>query len=59
MVITGIFVREVVGDVVMPEWQTTDLLGLMTQKGFLTLLGYPLSAGLLGPQSVPPPRQRA
>lgn len=59
VVITGIFVREVVGDKVMREWQTTDLLGLMTQMGFFTLLGYTVAAGLLGKQSPPPPRQLA
>jgi predicted ester cyclase len=55
--ITGIFIRRIEGDKVVQEWQTTDLLGLMTQMGFFTLLGYTVAAGLLGQQSPPPPRR--
>lgn len=55
VVITGIFVRRIAGGKVVQEWQTTDLLGLMTQMGFLTLVGYTVAAGLLGQQSAPPP----
>lgn len=55
VVITGQFTRRVVGDKVMQEWQTTDLLGLMTQMGFGTLLGYTIAAGLLKKTSPPPP----
>ncbi len=36
----GIFMRKVKGDKVMQEWQTTDLLGLMSKMGAGTLLGY-------------------
>jgi hypothetical protein len=43
----------------MQEWQTTDLLGLMTQMGFGTLLGYTVAAGLLKRTSPRPPRQFA
>jgi predicted ester cyclase len=57
VVITGQFTRRIQGDRVMQEWQTTDLLGLMTQMGFGTLLGYTIAAGLLGKQSPPPPRK--
>lgn len=57
VVITGIFVRRVEGDRVVQEWQTTDLLGLMTQMGFGTLLGYTIVAGLLKKQSPPPARR--
>lgn len=54
VVITGIFVRRIEGRKVMQEWQTTDLLGLMTQMGFGTLLGYTIAAGLLKKESRPP-----
>lgn len=36
----GIFMRKVKGDKVIQEWQTTDLLGTMSQMGAGTLLGY-------------------
>jgi predicted ester cyclase len=52
--ITGIFIRRVEGDQVVQEWQSTDLLGLMTQMGFGTLLGYSIAAGLLKKESRPP-----
>lgn len=57
VVITGIFVRRVEGEKVVQEWQTTDLLGLMTQMGFGTLLGYTIAAGLLKKESRPPARR--
>ena len=57
VVITGNFIRRIEGDQVMQEWQTTDLLGLMTQMGFGTLLGYTIVAGLLKKQSPPPARR--
>jgi predicted ester cyclase len=57
VVITGIFMRRIEGDRVVQEWQTTDLLGLMTQMGFGTLLGYTIAAGLLKQQSPPPARR--
>lgn len=59
VVITGIFIRRVEGDRVVQEWQTTDLLGLMTQMGFTTLLGYAVAAGLFKAQSPPPARRLA
>ncbi|MBI5944601.1 MAG: ester cyclase [Chloroflexi bacterium] len=37
---SGIFMRKVKGDQVIQEWQATDLLGMMTQMGAGTLLGY-------------------
>ncbi|HMV95874.1 MAG TPA: ester cyclase [Anaerolineales bacterium] len=37
---SGIFIRKVKGDKVVQEWQATDLLGMMTQMGVGTLLGY-------------------
>ncbi len=58
VVITGQFTRRIQGDRVMQAWRSTDLLGLMTQMGFGTLLGYTIAAGLLGKQSPPPPTRR-
>ncbi len=57
VVITGQFTRRIEGDRVMEEWQTTDLLGLMTQMGFGTLLGYTVVAGLLKKQAPRPARR--
>lgn len=37
---SGIFMRKVKGGKVVQEWQATDLLGMMTQMGAGTLLGY-------------------
>ena len=45
--IHGIFMRRVVDGMVVEEWQATDLLWLMTQMGFGTLLGYAIAGGLL------------
>ena len=38
--IGGIFMRKIQGDKVIQEWQTTDLLGTMSQMGFGTLMAY-------------------
>ncbi|MFN8310070.1 MAG: ester cyclase [Chitinophagales bacterium] len=40
LVVTGIFQRRVENGKVMQEWQTTDLLGTMTQIGFGAMFGY-------------------
>lgn len=55
--ITGAFIRRIENGVVMEEWQSTDLLGLLTQMGFGTLFGYTIAAGLFKKQTPPPPRQ--
>ena len=59
VVITGQFTRRIEGDRVMQEWQTTDLLGLMTQMGFGTLFGNSLAEGLFKKQAPPPARRPA
>ncbi len=46
----GIFMRKVNGDKVMQEWQTTDLLGTMSQMGVGTLLGYAIFGVLFKPK---------
>ncbi len=57
VVITGCFIRKIENGKVVQEWQSTDLLGLMTQMGFGTLLGYTIAAGLLKKQaSIPAPK---
>lgn len=45
--VRGIFMRRIEGGNVVEEWQSTDLLWMMTQMGFGTLLGYSIAAGLL------------
>lgn len=40
LVVTGIFQRRVENGKVMQEWQTTDLLGTMSQIGFGATFGY-------------------
>ena len=54
--IRGIFMRRVENGQVVEEWQATDLLWLMTQMGFGTLLGYSVAAGLLHRPAAIPPR---
>lgn len=48
--ISGIFMRKVEGDKVIQEWQTTDLLGTMSQMGFGTLLAYAVFNVLFKPK---------
>lgn len=40
LIVTGIFQRKVANGKVLQEWQTTDLLGTMSQIGFGATLGY-------------------
>jgi predicted ester cyclase len=40
LVVTGIFMRKIENGKVMQEWQTTDLLGTMSQIGFGATFGY-------------------
>ncbi|HAY71724.1 MAG TPA: hypothetical protein DCX89_07510 [Saprospirales bacterium] len=40
LTITGIFQRKVANGKVLQEWQTTDLLGTMSQIGFGATFGY-------------------
>jgi len=40
LAVTGIFQRKVANGKVIQEWQTTDLLGTMTQIGFGATFGY-------------------
>lgn len=45
--IRGIFMRRIANGQVAEEWQSTDLLWMMTQMGFGSLMGYSIAAGLL------------
>lgn len=54
--IRGVFVRRIENGLVQQEWQATDLLWLMTQMGFGTLLGYSVAAGLLKKSTTIPER---
>jgi steroid delta-isomerase-like uncharacterized protein len=54
--IRGIFVRRIVDGLVVHEWQATDLLWMMTQMGFGTLLGYSIAAGALHKSAAVPAR---
>lgn len=45
--IHGIFMRKVENGKVKQEWQTTDLLGVMSQIGFGAVLGYAIFVVLL------------
>lgn len=56
--IGGIFMRKIVQGKVVQEWQTTDLLGLMTQMGFGALFGYAVGVGLFKAKTPPPVRKR-
>lgn len=42
----GTLVRQMRNGVAIREWQTTDLLGVMTQMGFGALFGYSVAVGL-------------
>lgn len=42
LTVTGIFQRKILNGKVMQEWQTTDLLGVMSKIGFGAMLAYTL-----------------
>lgn len=45
--VNGTLIRQIRNGKAIQEWQTTDLLGLMTQMGFGALQGYTIGVGLL------------
>ncbi len=57
--VNGILMRKIKDGKVAQEWQTTDLLGLMTQMGFGTLFGYAVGVGLFKTKSPSPVRKFA
>ncbi len=54
--IRGMFMRRIEGGLVQEEWQATDLLWMMTQMGFGTLMGYTVASGLFHKTAAIPPR---
>lgn len=44
--VNGTLIRQMRDGKAIQEWQTTDLLGLMTQMGFGALFGYAVAVGL-------------
>lgn len=54
--IRGIFMRRIADGKVVQEWQATDLLWMMTQMGFGSLMGYTIAAGVLHKQAKIPAR---
>lgn len=57
LVVTGIFMRKIENGKVMQEWQTTDLLGTMSQIGFGATLGYAIFVTGFKVKQVPPQRK--
>ena len=55
--VNGIFIRKVKDGKVMQEWQTTDLLGVMSQIGFGALFGYSVFIGLFKVEQKRPVRK--
>lgn len=56
--VNGICIRKVKDGKVLQEWQTTDLLGVMSQIGFGALMGYSVFVGLFKVQQPRPVRKR-
>lgn len=44
--VRGMLIRQMRGGRAVQEWQTTDLMGVMTQMGFKALFGYAIAVGL-------------
>lgn len=44
--VRGTLIRQMRNGIAIQEWQTTDLLGVMTQMGFGALFGYSIAVGL-------------
>ena len=54
--VRGVFMRRIADGQVQQEWQATDLLWMMTQMGFGTLMGYSVASGLLKKEAKIPAR---
>jgi predicted ester cyclase len=57
LTVGGIFQRKVNKGLVMQEWQTTDLLGVMSQIGFGATLGYSIFVTGFKVKQTPPVRK--
>jgi predicted ester cyclase len=53
----GTLIRQMRNGKAVQEWQTTDLLGLMTQMGFGALFGYSVAVGLFKKKPEKPVRK--
>lgn len=58
VIVNGTLIREIKNGVAIAEWQTTDLLGLMTQMGFGALFGYAVAVGLFKLKPKKPKRHK-
>ena len=52
--VRGTLIRQMRDGKAIQEWQTTDLLGVMTQMGFGALFGYAVAVGLFKLKTRPP-----
>lgn len=57
LVVNGSFQRKVANGKVMQEWQTTDIMGVMTQIGFGATFGYSVFVTGFGVKTKPPLRK--
>lgn len=57
LLVTGIFQRKIENGKVMQEWQTTDLLGTMSQIGFGATFGYSIFVTGFKVKTPPPVRK--
>lgn len=55
--VRGTLIRQMRDGQAIQEWQTTDLLGVMTQMGFGALFGYSIAVGLFKVKSKKPVRR--
>lgn len=58
LLVTGIFQRKIENGRVMQEWQTTDLLGVMSQIGFGATFGYSVFVTGFKVKTKPPVKKR-
>lgn len=56
--VRGTLIRQMRDGKAVQEWQTTDLLGVMTQMGFGALFGYSVAVGLFKMKTKPPVRRK-
>lgn len=57
LTVRGTLIRQMRNGRAVQEWQTTDLMGVMTQMGFGALFGYALAVGLFKVKQKPPVRR--
>ncbi len=55
--VRGMLIRQMRDGRAVQEWQTTDLMGMMTQMGFKALFGYAIAVGLFGIKPKKPVRR--